>query len=143
MIFAAIYEQSCEAVGCCWDSSIPNTPNCYHTFGNNISDTEMLERNARAQITAWGPQASSLSEYSYRLWNGLISDYYYPRWNAWFEGTTAALASGQPFNEGNFTGYLQQWQEVWIFEQGNPFAQEPSGDAFTLAQSIAAAFFGL
>eukprot|EP00854_Cymbomonas_tetramitiformis_P026143 gene26143-32033_t len=39
----------------------------------------LYEFNARNLVTRWGPNGQ-ISDYSSRLWSGLISDYYKPRW---------------------------------------------------------------
>ena len=42
--------------------------------------------NARTLITTWGDkvQNSGLKDYSYRSWQGLLKDYYLPRWEYYF-----------------------------------------------------------
>lgn len=43
--------------------------------------------NARTLITTWGDrtQNSGLKDYSYRSWQGLLKDYYLPRWQYFFD----------------------------------------------------------
>lgn len=43
--------------------------------------------NARTLVTTWGDQAQNggLKDYSYRSWQGLLKDYYLPRWQYYFE----------------------------------------------------------
>lgn len=43
--------------------------------------------NARTLITTWGDQKQneSLKDYSYRSWQGLLKDYYLPRWQYYFD----------------------------------------------------------
>lgn len=45
----------------------------------------LLEYNARALITTWTAQQSSLVDYAHREWSGLIRDYYAPRWQLFFD----------------------------------------------------------
>ena len=57
--------------------------------GTTEADRDWLELdNARTLITTWGPRESSdyggLRDYSYREWAGMMKDYYYPRWKAFF-----------------------------------------------------------
>ena len=58
----------------------------------NITDTDRdwLElNNARTLITTWGDrdQANNggLRDYSYRMWGGIMKDYYYARWKTFFD----------------------------------------------------------
>ena len=144
---------SCELANCCWNATgATDGPPC---FLNDISDTQLYELNARAQVgrvmcsgchhfmqvTLWGPQNSTLTDYAYKLWSGLIIDYYYPRWSQWTAAVTAALQGGQDFNQTAFLATLQAWEEGWVHRQGNPYPQTPSGDAFTLASSIYDKYF--
>lgn len=43
--------------------------------------------NARTLITTWGDQSQNggLKDYSYRSWQGLLKDYYLPRWKYFFD----------------------------------------------------------
>ncbi|MDY5767586.1 MAG: alpha-N-acetylglucosaminidase C-terminal domain-containing protein, partial [Alloprevotella sp.] len=54
------------------------------------ADRDWLElNNARTLITTWGDryQANNggLRDYSYRMWGGIMKDYYYPRWKTFFD----------------------------------------------------------
>ena len=93
------------------------------------------------QITLWGTQSGGLSEYAYKLWSGLIIDYYYPRWQRWVTGVTEALLYGRRFSQDMFLATLQAWEIEWVYRQGNPYPQTPSGDAFTLASAIHQQYF--
>ena len=61
------------------------------TSGNSADEISMFRTAAKRLVTLWGyPMAngtaaqtshnSGLSEYAYRLWAGLVSTYYQPRW---------------------------------------------------------------
>jgi hypothetical protein len=83
-----------------------------------------------------------LSEYAYRLWQGLISEYYVPRWTFWLQGTAEALQTHTIFDNNNFTTSVLNWQENWIFQRGNPFPQEPNGlSAQVVASQIYQRYF--
>lgn len=57
-----------------------------------------FERNARMLITTWGDRACAdggkLHDYAYREWNGLLKDFYLPRWQAFFEAEAREPGSG-------------------------------------------------
>ena len=46
----ATFQDSCDQVLCCWSEDEQNVPWCYRTVANNMSDTQLLELNARAQV---------------------------------------------------------------------------------------------
>ena len=41
--------------------------------------------NARTLITTWSSPNTNLNDYSYRSWQGLLKDFYLPRWKAFFD----------------------------------------------------------
>ena len=41
--------------------------------------------NARTILGTWSSPGTNLTDYSYRSWQGLLKDYYYPRWKYYFE----------------------------------------------------------
>ena len=82
-----------------------------------------------------------LNEYAYHLWNGLIADFYYPRWAQWVSGVAAALEAGQAFDETAYITAIEAFEEAWTHEQGNPYALAPSGDVYELAAAIWAKYF--
>lgn len=58
--------------------------------GTTTSDKDWLElNNARTLITTWGERTQSesggLRDYSYREWGGMMKDFYYERWKAFFD----------------------------------------------------------
>ena len=54
-----------------------NARNCAED--GDEKNAELYELNARTLVTLWD-KTSHLHEYSYRLWGGLVSSFYYPRW---------------------------------------------------------------
>ncbi len=63
-------------------------------LGNNDSERELYEKNARMLLTTWGGEqqcnGGGLHDYANREWNGLLSSYYYPRWKAYFDNGSQA-----------------------------------------------------
>jgi alpha-N-acetylglucosaminidase len=58
----------------------------------------LFERNARLQLTTWGDRACAdggkLHDYAYKEWNGLLRDFYLPRWQAFFAAEASTPGSG-------------------------------------------------
>ena len=71
-----------------------------------------MEWNARTLVTLWGQATGNLHEYSYRLWGGLVSDFYLPRWTLWFSRVEDALQNNHTFDVANFTTTVEQLEEV-------------------------------
>jgi alpha-N-acetylglucosaminidase len=95
-----------------------------------------LEYDARSIVTTWGPRAAAtagLHDYASREWSGLISGLYAPRWAQYFATLDTALAN-------NTTPASVDWfamEDAWA-KSSNIYPTTPSGDAFTLAQQVAA-----
>lgn len=72
-------------------------------WGSTPAEKDYYEKNARRIITVWGPP---VNDYSARVWSGLISGYYLPRWKAYFK----SLREGTPYN-------ISSWEEKWVEKQ--------------------------
>ena len=71
---------------------------------NSPGAADLLEFNARNQITMWGPQGN-IEDYASKSWSGLVSDYYYKRWQLFLDMSMLAVSEG---NTLNMTDYHQQ-----------------------------------
>ena len=56
------------------------------------------EFNARNQITLWGPRAEIL-DYATKQWNGVVADFFKPRWEVFIREIKLALNEGRLFNK--------------------------------------------
>ena len=69
--------------------------------------------NARTILTTWGDKGPSewgLRDYSYRSWQGLLKDYYYPRWEYYFSHDCTAPSAGWFYSEWNWAHELEgEW----------------------------------
>lgn len=69
--------------------------------------------NARTLITTWGDKGPSdwgLRDYSYRSWQGLLRDYYYPRWEYYFNHNCTNPSAGWFYSEWNWAHELEgEW----------------------------------
>ena len=57
--------------------------------GTNDAERDQYEWNARVQITTWGNRTCAdtggLRDYAHKEWQGLLKDFYYMRWKAYFD----------------------------------------------------------
>ena len=108
-------------------------------LGQNEQERNHYEWNARVQITTWGNRSAAesggLREYAHEEWNGVLADFYYPRWKAYFEALAATL-DGKPMKQLDFYAMDEKWtllHNVYPYEaQGNPveFAQTAFNNVF-------------
>lgn len=76
-------------------------------------ERKQYEFNARNQITLWGDDGEIL-DYATKQWNGIVKDYYLPRWTLFFQQLTNSL-------ENNVTFHQWQFQEDVFKEVEYPF----------------------
>ena len=64
-------------------------------LGNTEDEKNLYEWNARVQITTWGNRACAdgggLRDYAHKEWQGLLKDFYYMRWAAYFKALTTQM----------------------------------------------------
>jgi len=95
-------------------------------IGKTTAEKELYEWNARTQITVWGSRISAetgLNDYAYKEWSGILKDYYYARWNAFFKYLEAKM-EGQNPKEVDFYLISEEWTNQRNLypdkAQGNP-----------------------
>lgn len=103
--------------------------------------------NARTLITTWGdrgPCEWGLRDYSYRQWQGMLSDYYYPRWDYYFnhaEGKLSTPSAGWFYSEWNWAHELQgEWgasaKGTKMKSPRTYYTAAPEGDTYTVAAEV-------
>lgn len=109
------------------------------SLGKTDAERDHYEWNARVQITLWGnrqaAEQGNLREYAHKEWSGVLRDFYYPRWRAYFDALAATL-DGKPMKQFDFYSMDEKWtlqHNAYPFtSQGDPvkFAQEAFHDVF-------------
>lgn len=106
------------------------------TSGTTATDREWLELdNARTLITTWGERTQSesggLRDYSYREWGGMMKDFYYERWKAFFD------------NRDNGTA-LPDWytnDHDWAHNAELSYSDTPVGSTEDVAAALFSKYF--
>jgi alpha-N-acetylglucosaminidase len=98
------------------------------------SNTErmLFEKNARTQITYWGPDdpATDLHDYASKEWSGLLRDFYLPRWEMFIRNLSSRM-SGALAKEINYFEFEKHWTE-----QHNQYPEAPTGDPLSTATTM-------
>ena len=106
------------------------------TMARNCSvdpaEKDRWEWNARTQITTWGNRDAAnrgkLHDYSNREWQGLLRDFYLPRWQTWFD----LRLNNWPYKPSvDFFALEQPWTL-----RHNPYSPHPSGDPVAVASAV-------
>ena len=131
------------------------------SLGTTAEERDQYEWNARVQITTWGNRTCAdeggLRDYAHKEWQGLLRDFYYTRWAAYFKALTDQMtAKSKPdidkLGNGKYQGLttselfalaLEQdvkidWyamEEPWT-QQHNPYSPTPEGSAAEIVREI-------
>lgn len=98
-------------------------------MGLSDDERKQLEFNARNQITLWGP-SGQIVDYATKQWNGIVKDYYMPRWKLFFEQLAASLQQNAPFNQSKFQEDVLQRVEHPFNVDSKVYPTEPEGELF-------------
>uniref|UniRef100_UPI0040287495 alpha-N-acetylglucosaminidase C-terminal domain-containing protein n=1 Tax=Prevotella sp. TaxID=59823 RepID=UPI0040287495 len=110
------------------------------SLGANPSESDHYEWNARVQITTWGnrdaAERGGLREYAHKEWSGVLRDFYYPRWKAYFDALAATL-DGKPMKQFDFYAMDEKWTL-----KHNAYPSEAQGNPVEHSQKAFAEVFG-
>jgi alpha-N-acetylglucosaminidase len=109
-------------------------------WGTTDAERRLYEWNARNIITLWGNkctegQNDDLNLYAYKQWQGMFSDYYLPRWQAFFRRLNQSLDADTPFDRAPFAADMCAWEQAWS-QRTDSFPTEPAGDALAISQRL-------
>ena len=136
--------------------------------GTTADEKKLYEWNARVQITTWGNRycadTGGLRDYAHKEWQGLLKDFYYPRWKAYFDALAAqmkAQTAPQPELLGGgpnatktaaelFAMALPQevkldyyaMEEPWTLDQ-TPYSAAPEGSPVDVAKEAMRLMFNV
>jgi len=109
-------------------------------FGASNEEKDLLEWNARMQVTMWGSReanGASISDYASKPWAGLINNYHIPLWRHFLQRMGKAAATpgaDNPYPQVRLE--LYNIAESWINSTSN-FVPGPSGeDPFTVSSEL-------
>ncbi len=102
------------------------------TAAHDDAERRLFEKNARTQITYWGPDdpSTDLHDYASKEWSGLLLDFYLPRWEMFVRELSARL-NGKPPTEVGYFAFEHHWTE-----QQNDFPATPVGDPVATAAAM-------
>jgi alpha-N-acetylglucosaminidase len=86
------------------------------SWASDADESVMLERNARNQITLWGPGSiaggNEINDYAAKHWGGLVGDYYGARWQLHGNYLVDSVMQGYQIN------WTQYDSDILAVEQG-------------------------
>ena len=147
--FPGINRSTCESQGCCFQEEEEEkaieetkpTSELMCTFGQLTNDADVMEWNARQQVTLWANEKLGLHEYAYRLWGGLVQDFYYERWRRFFQKVEESMVRGETFSNSQFSSEIEIWEQQWCRQTGGNFSTLPSSNVLAKANVIYNKYF--
>ncbi|KAH3765775.1 lysosomal alpha-N-acetyl glucosaminidase [Pelomyxa schiedti] len=107
------------------------------SWATDDSTSLLYQYNARLQITMWGLPESDLNDYAYKLWGGLVSGYFLPRWETFIDSLRLSIGNSTAWDHDEYTNQViaveQQWSLETDFEN---YPSTPSGDTVQVATEI-------
>jgi hypothetical protein len=97
------------------------------------TDKALAVWNAKVQITYWGHSSNPATtghDYANKEWSGLLSDYYLPRWIAFFDYAEKRM-QGTPAPWPDFFGMEKAWTE-----QRDTYADNKGEDGIVLLREV-------
>jgi alpha-N-acetylglucosaminidase len=102
------------------------------SWGDTEDEKNYYEYNAAMLVTLWGPLTEKdepfIFDYSWREWSGLIEQYYYKRWELFYQMLDTHLLNNTEYKEGvlplthgresfranDFYSKLADWEIAWV-----------------------------
>ena len=103
-------------------------------LGKTPEEKALYEWNARVQITTWGNRQAAdeggLRDYAHKEWNGILKDFYYMRWKAYFDNLTLKMNGKNP-EEIDFYALEEPWTK-----ETDPYPSKPGNDCIPTVKHI-------
>ncbi len=102
-------------------------------YGDSDQERALSEKNARMQISYWGPESATtrIRDYANKEWSGLLEDYYLPRWEAFYKYMSEDMA-GVATAEPDYFAI----EKAWVYN-GRKYPTSPNGrNIFSLVDKV-------
>ena len=99
----------------------------------NKHQKNLCEKNARNLVTLWGGKNAVLHEYACKQWNGLIQDFYMPRWSFFIEAVKEDLKKGKSTDFDKFEESIKEWEWNWVNSRKD-YPDTPTTDAIEICK---------
>lgn len=102
--------------------------------GTTKDEVKLYEYNARNQITLWGP-TGEIDDYANKMWSGLVSAYYKPRWQLFVKELVTAVSQGKEIDLNAFKAKALVQGTAWT-HGSEEYTPVPKGDSVEVAKSL-------
>ena len=109
----ALLEDVDRLCACVPEFRLDNWLTAAASFGTTPEEAAYYRRNARHILTTWG-FSRQLKDYGSRLWSGLVSSYYAPRWNLFLDEILSCMEEGRPFDQDELDRRIDLFETQWV-----------------------------
>lgn len=101
-------------------------------MGQTEAEQALCEKNARTQVTYWGPDDpdTDVHDYANKEWSGLLLDFYLPRWEMFIRELNSHL-NGRTATEIHYFDFERDWTQ-----QHKLYPASPSGNPVATAREL-------
>jgi len=111
--------------------------NAVSPWAATATEQRRLDYDARSILTTWGNRTASeagLRDYGNKDWAGLTRDYYYRRWQIYFNDLDRSLKTGTPPHPIDWFAFGEKWNRAQTH-----YATQARGDSWSVAMQVATA----
>jgi alpha-N-acetylglucosaminidase len=99
--------------------------NSARKLGPTLEQSNQNELNARLLITLWNNQKSSLHDYAWKEWNGMLKSFYKPRWEMFITKLRNELDGKKSSNLDTYPFEIAWAEKKW---EDDSYITEPKGE---------------
>lgn len=105
-------------------------------WGDNDKERDFYNTNARTIITIWQPwENATLRDYSGRMWNGLLKDYYKPRWELLLSYLRQSIDKNMPYDRDDYFREMKKMDYQWTLKN-NVYPDKPLNNIIEVANRV-------
>ncbi|XP_052221113.1 alpha-N-acetylglucosaminidase-like isoform X4 [Dreissena polymorpha] len=105
------------------------------SWGVTASEADLMEYNARNQVTLWGP-TGEIRDYAAKQWAGLISGYYAPRWGKFIGMLALCVSQGTQFSQTEYNEVVLETIEEPFCADTTQVPVNPTGDSVEISAAL-------
>jgi alpha-N-acetylglucosaminidase len=106
-------------------------------WGTDKEEKDFYQWNARTIVTMWEPaKKSQLRDYAAKQWNGLLMDFYLPRWTMFLDRLAESLKENQRLDRRKYFNDLKEFELQWIRDTQTSYPSKPVGDTIEVAHRL-------
>jgi alpha-N-acetylglucosaminidase len=106
-------------------------------WGKTPEEKAYMDKIARMILTTWVEDPETqLADYANREWNGLLSEYYLPRWKMFLEAAEENIGKGKAPDMAAFNKKRGEFEVAWISSGKTTMAEKPKGDTVSVSRKL-------